>query len=303
MNSRQKEVAQVSLDNEQAVLKALEDNYTRMLGDVKRAIKALQGDGSGLPQSKAYQLDYQRQLEKQIEAHIAVLQGNNFTTVAEYLNTCYTDGFIGTLYDLQGQGVPLVLPMDERAVVAAVSKTGDDIKLSQKIAGTTDELKAQVVAELQRGFTAQLSYADIARNISNYGQANLDRSMLITRTEGHRVQNAATYQAQQDAKSRGADVVKQWDSTLDGKTRPTHRALDQQVREIDDPFEMDSKTAMYPGDFGDPAEDCNCRCIMVTIARWALGAMPGQRWDNENGGLIDVTDYADFKKRYSKAIG
>lgn len=39
--------------------------------------------------------------------------------------------------------------------------------------------------------------------------------MRITRTEGHRIQQASTLDAQRAAKKRGADVVKQWDSTLD----------------------------------------------------------------------------------------
>ena len=72
------------------------------------------------------------------------------------------------------------------------------------------------------------------------------------------------------AKKRGADSVKVWDSTLDGKTRPIHRLLDGQVREVEEPFEANGKKAMCPGDFGDPAEDCNCRCALLQKARWDL---------------------------------
>ena len=71
-------------------------------------------------------------------------------------------------------------------------------------------------------------------------------------------------------KAVGADVVKEWDAVLDGKTRPTHRKLHGQIREIDEPFEMDGKKAMYPGEFNDPAEDCNCRCDSHTRSRIAL---------------------------------
>lgn len=49
-----------------------------------------------------------------------------------------------------------------------------------------------------------------------------------------------------------------------------HRELDGQIREVDEPFEAYGKKAMYPGDFGDPAEDCNCRCVSLTRARAAL---------------------------------
>jgi uncharacterized protein with gpF-like domain len=76
--------------------------------------------------------------------------------------------------------------------------------------------------------------------------------------------------AQKVAVSKGAKVVKQWMSTLDGKTRHSHRRLDGQIREVDEYFEIDGKKAKYPGDFGDPAEDCNCRCQLIQRARIAL---------------------------------
>ena len=65
-------------------------------------------------------------------------------------------------------------------------------------------------------------------------------------------------------------MLKQWDSTLDGNTRPTHRELDGQIRETDEPFEVDGKKADRPGEFGRPEEDINCRCVALTRARWGL---------------------------------
>ena len=73
MNSRQKEVIAASLDDEKAVLSALEKNYTTALADIKRNIKELQSNP--LTQSKAYQLDFQRQLEKQISGILDNLSG------------------------------------------------------------------------------------------------------------------------------------------------------------------------------------------------------------------------------------
>lgn len=94
--------------------------------------------------------------------------------------------------------------------------------------------------------------------------------MLITRTEGHRVQVQSAMDAQQAAKDAGADVVKQWDAVLDDRTRETHRMLDGQIRELDESFEVNGKKADAPGMFGDPAEDCNCRCCLLQRAKWAL---------------------------------
>lgn len=299
MNNRQKEVLQASLNDEKAIFKALEKNYTVALADIRKNIRELQANS--LTQSKAYQLEFQKQLESQISGILDNLQGKNFTSIADYLNTCYNEGFLGSMYDMQGQGVPLMLPIDQKQVLKAVQKTGDDFKLSNKLGISTNELKKQVLAELQRGLATELAYNDIARNISNWGSANMGRSKRIARTEGHRVQNEAKMDALYGAKKKGADIVKQWDSTLDGNTRHTHAQLDGQIRELDENFEVGGKSAPCPGGFGDPAEDCNCRCAMLQRARWAVkDETTYQKWNNESGGFIECSGYADFKEKYLK---
>lgn len=313
MNSRQKEVLNQALNDEKAVMARLESNYTSALARIRRNIKDLQSNP--LTQSKIYQLEYQKQLEMQISGILDTLQGNNFTTIADYLNTCYQTGFVGTVYDWQGQGVPLTIPIDQRQVIKAVQKTGDDFKLSNKLGVNTKLLKEQVKTELQRGIAAQFSYADIARNISNYGQSDMNRSMLIARTEGHRVQNDARMDAMQAAKKKGADIVKEWDSTLDGNTRPNHRLLDGQIKELDEPFEVSGMKVNSPGSFGIAAEDCNCRCCVLQRARWALKEKvdPGtgevtlsdkesyQKWNNQDGGFIKCSGFKDFEQKYLQA--
>lgn len=301
MNERQKEVLQISLRDEQRVLNELKRNYTKALADIKKNIAELQANP--LTQSKAYQLEFQKQLETQISCIIDVLGSNNFKSVADYLQRSYTTGFIGNMYDLQGQGVPLVIPIDETQVLKAVQKTGDDFKLSNKKGISTKELKKQVQSELTRGLATQLSYSDIARNISEYGLADMRRAETIARTEGHRVQNEARYDSMLAAKAKGADIVKQWDSTLDGKTRPEHAKLDGQVREVDEPFEIAGMEAQFPGGFGTAYMDCNCRCCMLQRARWAVkDESIYTKWNNETGGFIECSGYEDFKEKYLNVL-
>ena len=301
MNKRQKEVLESTFKDEQAILKALEQNYTTALADIKRNIRQLQANP--LTQSKAYQLEFQKQLEKQISGILDNLQGKNFTSIADYLNTCYQQGFLGSMYDMQGQGVPLILPIDQTQVLTAVQKTGDDFKLSNKLGVSTKELKKQVQEELTRGFASELTYAQIALNISNYGLSNMNRSIKIAVTEGHRVQSQSRMDSMQAAKKKGANIVKQWDATLDGKTRPIHRTLDGQFKELDEMFEAEGMSTPYPGGFNDPAEDCFCRCCLLQRARWAVKDEKSyQKWNNEAGGFIECSGYDDFKEKYLKIL-
>jgi hypothetical protein len=60
---------------------------------------------------------------------------------------------------------------------------------------------------------------------------------------------------------------------------------------------------MFPGDFGDPAEDCNCRCASLTRARWGLDEDELKTLQDraEYFGLDKTKDFDDFKKKYLNA--
>ena len=60
---------------------------------------------------------------------------------------------------------------------------------------------------------------------------------------------------------------------------------------------------MFPGDFGDPAEDCNCRCACLTRARWGLDADELNTLKDRAKffGLDKTKDFSDFKEKYLKA--
>lgn len=162
-------------------------------------------------------------------------------------------------------------------------------------------LKKAITAEISRGIATSLPYSDIARNISNASAAPLARANTIARTEGHRIQQTSTVDAQNTAKSKGADVVKQWDAALDGRTRDSHRMVDGEIRELDKPF---SNGLMFPGDpSGSAAEVVNCRCVSNTRAKWALDDSELQTLKDraEFFGLDKTKNFDDYKENYQKA--
>ena len=320
MNKREKEILQGQLDSEKKVLKKLEQQYKQALSEINDKIKLLQSktvydsDGIGqnvqvplnkLPQSRIYQIEHQKALKAQIQGILDKLHGDTYETIQEYLEDCYVDSFVGTAYDLAGQGIPLIMPIDQNAAVKAIQT---DSKISEGLYEAmgvdTKNLKKAIANEATRGVASGMTFADIARNISNVASVPLSNAKRIARTEGHRIQQASTMDAQTEAKKKGADVLKQWDSTLDGATRETHRKLDGQIREVDEPFEADGKKAMYPGDFGDPSEDCNCRCASLTRARWGLdeSELDTLKERAKFFGLDKTKDFDDFKSKYLKAM-
>lgn len=324
MNKWEKEVQQSLLNSEEAAIKELEKQYARALKDINDKVKLFQADIDLLDQalnqdgldeaaktallsqkrSKIYQKQYQQALKSQVSGIIDKLHSDSYTAIDKYLKECYEDGYIGTMYDIAMQGIPVIAPIDQAAVVKAVLTDSKVVEgYYNRLGVNYAKLKKTITQEVSRGIASSLPYSDIARNINNASGSGLYNAKRIARTEGHRIQQESTADAQEAAKKKGADVVKQWDATLDGRTRPTHRMLDGQIREVDKPFEAGGTKVMRPGQFGIAAEDINCRCACLTRARWALDDDELQTLKDraEYFGLDKTADFEDFKDKYLKA--
>ena len=302
MNKRQKEIMQVQLDNEKAVLAELEKQYKKALRDIERKIMILESDE--LTQSRIYRLEYQKALKQQVQAVLEKLHADEYSTIQKFLTGSYTDGFLGTVYDMHGQGVPLIFPIDPKEAAAAVmTESKLSVPLYDALGVDTKKLTKTISSEISRGIASSMAYTDIARNIANASKAPLSRAKTIVQTESHRIQEKAALDAQYKAKSRGADVDKYWNSTLDGDTRPTHRQLDGQFRAVEEYYELDGKKAMHPGGFGRPEEDCNCRCRSLTRAKWALDEDELQTLKDRAAffGLDKSENFKEFKEKYLNA--
>lgn len=321
MNKRQKLVQEAFLNDEERIISRLKTVYNKSLDDITKKAKELQDQINALDamqqltddaeekamlksmeQSKIYQKQYQDALKKQINSILDNMQVEEFKTVDEYLRKCYEDGFIGTMYDLHGQKIPLIFPLDQEAMVRAVQT---DSKISQGLYARLGEdvtvLKKKITAQVSRSISTGMTYAQTAQQLAAYTNIGFNNAVRIARTEGHRIQVQGTMDACYKAKDAGADVVKQWDSTLDNNTRESHQKVDGEIRELDKPF---SNKLMFPGDpAGGAAEVVNCRCALLQRARWALDEDELKTLEERAGyfGLDKTENFDDFKEKYLKA--
>lgn len=286
-------------ENKKASKKAGHKVYSMTPDEAKETL-------ASMLQSKIYQKDFQKALQKQVDSVLDKMSVEQYTTVSDYLEKCYENGFIGTMYDLHGQGIPLILPMDQEAMVMAVQL---DSKIKEGMYAHLGEnvsyLKSQIMTNVSRGVSSGMTYAQVAQQISNVMMGayknpggSLAYAMRIARTEGHRIQCQSAMNACYNAKDMGADVVKQWDSTLDGRTRPSHQRVDGEIRELDEPF---SNKLMYPGDpDGGAKEVIHCRCALLQRARWALDddELETLKERAKFFGLDKSDNFDDFKDKY-----
>lgn len=339
MNRRQKLVQQRFLNDEEAVIKRLKTVYNQSLTDInkkvaeldssiamlQKALNDIDGDDIGdlalavlkgknytpqeaqetirsMLQSKVYQKKYQAALQKQVGDIMDKMQAKEYKAVADYLNECYENGFIGTMFDLQGQGIPLCFPLDQEQMVRAVQL---DSKISKGLYTRLGEdislLKKKIAAQVSRGISTGMSYQQVAQQLAGVSNIGFNNAVRIARTEGHRIQCQAGMDACEKAKNKGADVVKQWDAALDARTRDSHAKVDGEIRELHQKF---SNGLMFPGDpSGRAAEVINCRCALLQRARWALDEEELQTLQDRAAyfGLDKTNNFEEYKQKYVKA--
>lgn len=314
MNKTEKQIAKYQLQQEQKTLRELKQVYTQASKDLQKSINDLnlRTDMQNL-QSIIYQVKYQEAMKKQIDGILDKLNKGSYQTINEYLQDAYHNGYIGNMYSLQKQGIPITVPIDQKKVLTALQT---DSKLSSKyhsgdilkgrLAEDVKKLKVTIRAELSRGIAngetwQQVAYK-IALGMNNPMSKALNMAMRIARTEGHRVNQQGFLDAGTEAKKKGADIVKQWDATLDSVTRPWHQEADGQIREWDDFFEVGGEKMKAPSIGGSARNVCNCRCQLLQRAKWALDEAELKTLQNRASffGLDKSKSFDDFKQKYLK---
>lgn len=312
MNKTEKQIAKYQLQQEQKILRELKQVYAQASKDLQKSINDLnlRTDMQNL-QSIIYQVKYQEAMKKQIDGILDKLNKGSYQAINEYLQDAYQNGYIGNMYSLQKQGIPITVPIDQKKVLTALQT---DSKLSSKyhsgnvlkgrLAEDVKKLKVTIRAELSRGIAngetwQQVAYK-IALGMNNPMSKALNMAMRIARTEGHRVNQQGFLDAGTEAKKKGADIVKQWDATLDSVTRPWHQEADGQIREWDDFFDVGGEKMKAPSVGGSARNVCNCRCQLLQRAKWALDEDELKTLQDRASffGLDKSKDFEDFKKKY-----
>lgn len=302
MEKRLREVQLELFHKEEMVRDKLKGNYQAALKEIQDRIRKMEAD-PGFRAKDIRHPKYLKMLEAQLQAILHRLGDVNVKDMTEYLDSVYREAHLGCLYGMHGDGVDLILKVDEEKVIRCINKETKEYRFDNRLYKNVRELKDVVKAEITRGFSSGKGYGWMARRIALKTSVSSSRAYTIARTEGHRVTSEAEMDCMAAAKEKGADVVKEWVSTLDSVTRETHVELDGQVRELEEEFVIPSSgaRAMYPGGFGIAKEDVNCRCCMNQRARWNLGSEE-YRYSRAAGEVVSIQSdiYRQWKNAYNK---
>lgn len=101
---------------------------------------------------------------------------------------------------------------------------------------------------------------DYRDRVLEYVEANdIEGIMNVADTESHH----AFSKAEDNTARQAGKKSKMWVTMGDDRVRDPHRLLDGKLIGIDEAFEIDGASAMYPGSFGRADLDCNCRCYLL----------------------------------------
>lgn len=128
----------------------------------------------------------------------------------------------------------------------------------QDINAYTAERVAKIIID---GLSENQSVEQIAAEVrSLFSNMSKSRAITIARTESLGASNFAQFQVYTIA----GTPFKRWIATMDEKTRDSHASTHNQLRTMNEPFDVDGSPMMFPGDPEGPAKEViNCRCALV----------------------------------------
>lgn len=309
MKSFEQETVKAQLNDEQKALKDLESAYKKAKKDCQEKIRNLNArEKMNDPnlQTVIHQQKYQKELLKQIDGVLNDLQTNSYQSVNEFFQGSYVNGYVGSMYEFEKQGIPITTPVDPKKVVRAVqtkSKLSQSYYMKQGLSvQNIRTLKKQIALECTRGIAGGKSWIEVADSLTVQRCFDISRSdaMRIVRTEGNRINQQGRLDAGDEAIKQGCDLVKQWDATLDDRTRPDHQVADGQLREWDEDFLVGGEHMKAPSIGGSAKQVINCRCQLLKRPRWALDDEELKELQDRANyfGLDKTKDFEEFKQKY-----
>jgi SPP1 gp7 family putative phage head morphogenesis protein len=297
---KQGEKAAEKLTNqaEKEIIKAYRERLKEIRTEIGLAYEKYASDGV-LTMAEMQKYGRLVKLEEAIAKEVTKLTGTEIRTTKKAIKEVFQESYYRVAWTLEtgaevSLGFALLKP---EAVEAAILNPLDRITWPERVKDNAHILNRQIREEITRGVIQGYSYDKTARAVKDRLDIGASKAIRIVQTETHRAQSQGTQAAFEKAAAKGLVFKRVWVATLDGRTRDRHRALDGQKVDVDQPFEYSGMEAMYPGGFGIPSMDINCRC---SVRAEIEGMEPQLRRARDpitgKNVVIENTTYEDWAK-------
>ena len=233
--------------------------------------------------------------------------------VNDMLPGVYANHFNFATYQIEGTGgVSLMFDMYDKDTVRKLIKDKPDL-LPEMVVKDSADLgwhKRKVMSAITQGILQGESVDKIADRLGTVAGMDYRAAMRSARTMCTAAENLGRMDSYHRAQEMGVKMQKEWMSTLDTRTRDSHRLLDGEKVGVDDEF---SNGCKFPGDPDAKAgEVYNCRCTLIAaidgldyenVTRNSkLGTMTYDEWKEQALQKQPQYKYEKAKKEYEDAL-
>lgn len=197
------------------------------------------------------------QLNQDYKAIVKMIEvSNERIYVEEILMTAY-------LFEVyQSTEMGFNLPTSE-TIAATLTNPVEFLTLPKVFEQHRNELIRKLNIEISSSLMQGEGYWKMASRIEKTFGFSQNKARTVARTEGGRARSIANEEVTAII-NKHADTSKKWLSTLDDRTRHTHRKLDGQVAK-DGYFHFKAMKSKGPHLWGVASMDINCRCVTMLI--------------------------------------
>ena len=191
-------------------------------------------------------------------------------------------------------GIEMAFDIYDKNVVENLVKNNPDLLPKRKLNKSKDIAwnKVKFNNEITQAVLTGEPITKTAYRLENVMGMNKNAAVRNARTALTGAQNAGRETTYRQAIEMGIQIEKEWVSTLDGRTRDSHRDMDGERIPVDGIY---SNGLEYPGDpNGAPAEVYNCRC--TERSRRIVSKAEGQRRYRGEDGKNHLTEYKTYRE-------
>lgn len=292
--------------------KVFAERLKEIISQIKKLLMKIEGKD---PHIGWTEINKFRRLDSELKRIEKDLEGDH-KKIAENINNLkektYLDTFLKHTYLFEQATKDRFLTAipDMKLVRKMLDQPIKFIKLDESLKKERKRALKRIRTDITLGVLNGEGFKKIAKRLRTSLGMTVKQSKRVARTEGGRAMEQAAFDSAQVAKKFGARMHKIWEATLDLRTRPSHQVLDHQMKDIDEPFEINGCKGMHPKGFvgpGSAGENINCRCIVLYTVN---GELPETRRAEDIHGrakIIPTKSYqewikdieADMKKEYN----
>lgn len=202
----------------------------------------------------------------------------------------------------------------------AVENPISKLTLNDRLEKHRKEIVYDIKQNISVGLMNGDRYSTMANRIKQSVDGDYKKAIRITRTETHRVREAAKWESAMETDrvlqtgESGMRMSKIWRTKKDERVRPAkakgknkqydHRKMEGVTVLVDEEFPLPSGArAQYPGGSGVAGEDINCRCrLSYALQKQLVGAKAEFVYKNEPVYYDETNDYSINLPGYSEQV-